>query len=37
MQGDYLEAQFTFTFKPEPNFDKVFKYNYKSGRFNIFW
>ena len=36
MQWDYLEAQLTFIIRPKPNFDKIFKYNYRSGGFNIF-
>ena len=37
MQWDYLEAQLTFTCRPKPTFDKIFKYDYGSGGFNIFW
>ena len=37
MQWDYLEANLIFTFRSEPIFDNIFKYNYRSGGFNIFW
>ena len=36
MQWDYLEGHLTFTFRPEPVFDKIFEYNYRSSGFNIF-